>query len=143
MNQQNLDPHKWQPGQTGNPNGRPRKIYTILKETGYGGDDVKTAFQEMAFYSMPELKRLYDDESKPAIIRIVANQLYKALTLGDWSKIKEIIEHTIGKPVQPMAHKIQDGKGFYDLYEEAQNHLKQKENDRMESEQLGNEGTGT
>ena len=128
----NLEKYKWKPGQSGNPNGRPRKIYTILKETGYGADDIKTAFKDLAFYTMPELKALYDDEKNPAIVRIVANQLFKALSGGDWNKIKEIIEHTIGKPSQPMEHsgEINTTMGFYDYYEKAQKEIeKEKENE--------------
>jgi hypothetical protein len=83
-------------------NGRKKKIYTILKEKGYQADDIKTAFGEMAFYTVKELNAVHNDESKPVITRIVANQFYLALSKGDWAKIREILEHTIGKPTQPI-----------------------------------------
>lgn len=81
-------------------NGRKKKIYTILKEKGYSADDIKTAFGELAFYTFDELNELNNDESKPVIARIVANQFCKALLGSDWNKIKEILEHVIGKPNQ-------------------------------------------
>ena len=81
-------------------NGRKKKIYTILKEKGFSADDIKTAFGEMAFYTLSELKSVYDDETKPVIARIVANQFFQALKKSDWAKIKEILEHVIGKPTQ-------------------------------------------
>lgn len=80
--------------------GRKKKIYTILKEKGYCSEDIKTAFGELAFYTISELKKVYDDESKPIIIRIISNQFFQALKKSDWTKIKEILEHVIGKPVQ-------------------------------------------
>lgn len=80
--------------------GRKKKIYTILKEKGFCADDIKTAFGEMAFYTISELKSVYDDESKPVIARIIANQFFQALKKSDWMKIKEILEHVIGKPIQ-------------------------------------------
>ena len=83
-----------------NKKGRPKKIYTILKEKGFSKDDINTAFGELIWYSLPELAKLYKDEKKPAIIRIVANQTYLALKKGDYTKIKEIMEHVIGKPTQ-------------------------------------------
>lgn len=83
-------------------NGRKKKIYTILKEKGFSADDIKTSFGEMAFYTLSELKDVYDDESKPVIARIVANQFFQALKKSDWTKIKEILEHTIGKPKQEI-----------------------------------------
>lgn len=81
--------------------GRPKKIYTVLKAQGYSKDDMKTAFGELAFYTLNELEKLHNDEKKPIIMRITANQLLIAHEKGDWYKIKEIIEHTIGRPVQP------------------------------------------
>lgn len=80
--------------------GRKKKIYTILKEKGYSLDDVKAAFGELAFYTIGELQEVIVDDTKPAIARIVANQFVHALKNADWTKIKEILEHVIGKPTQ-------------------------------------------
>ena len=80
--------------------GRKKKIYTILKEKGFSADDIKTAFGELAFYTKTELKEVKDDESKPIITRIVANQYTIALDKNDWYKIKEIMEYTTSKAQQ-------------------------------------------
>ena len=82
--------------------GRKKKIYTILKEKGYSADDIKTAFGELAFYTLKELKEVSVDESKPIITRIIAKQFNLAYTNGDWNKVREILEHVIGKAVQPI-----------------------------------------
>jgi hypothetical protein len=73
--------------------GRKKKIYTILKEKGYSKDDIKTAFGELAFYTLDELKKVYQDEKMPVITRIVANQFFVCLKKADWSKIKEIMHY--------------------------------------------------
>jgi len=83
-----------------NKKGRPEKIYTILKRTGYNATDVKAAFEELGFYSMEDLIKLKDDETKPVITRIVANQFHLALTKNDYYKVKEIMEYVLGKPKQ-------------------------------------------
>jgi hypothetical protein len=84
-----------------NTAGQPKKIYTILKEQGYSATDIRTAFRELCFYTVDELKEVHDNGKMPIITRIIANQLFKALASTDWGKVKDIIEHVIGKPMQP------------------------------------------
>ncbi len=85
-----------------NRNGAPKKIYTILKEKGYSKADIVTAFNELAWYTMEEIKDLISDDSKPVIVHIIANQLKTAFEKGEWSRIKEIMEMVIGKPTQAI-----------------------------------------
>ena len=85
-----------------NLRGRPKRIYTILKEKGYSLTDVKTAFKEMAFYTIDELKAVHEDDTQPIITKIIANQFMLAFNKGDWNKVKEIMEHAIGKPTQAI-----------------------------------------
>lgn len=85
-----------------NRKGRPPKIYTILKAQGYNIGDIRTAFHELAFYKIAELEKLHKDINKPAIARIIANQFWQALENNDWTKIKDILEHIIGKPKQEI-----------------------------------------
>lgn len=88
--------------QNRNTKGRPKKIYTILKAQGYSKDDIHTAFGELAWYTKAQLDKVKDDKTKPIIVKIVANQFIKAYDGGDWNKIKEILEHTIGRPKQDI-----------------------------------------
>lgn len=93
---------KFGAGQKQDGAGRKKKIYTILKETGYNADDIKAAFGEMAFYTLDELKEIHKDEAKPVIVRIIANQFYYALKNSDWRKIDELLKHVIGLPKQSL-----------------------------------------
>lgn len=83
-----------------NKNGRPRKIYTILKAQGYSKDDFCTAIGELFWYNLGQLQDVHKDEIKPVIIRIISNQLFLALKNGDYGKIKELAEQYLGKPLQ-------------------------------------------
>ena len=85
-----------------NNSGRPKKIYTVLSEQGYSKDDIRTSFGELAWYNIKELENLFNDKSMPAIVRIIANQFILALDKGDFSKVREILEHVIGKPNQSI-----------------------------------------
>lgn len=100
MSKEHLTDYQFKKGQSGNPVGRPKKIYTILKEKGYSGDDIKTAFKEIAFYTLDELNSAAHDKTKPIIVRIICQVFYKAYKTSDWNRIREIIEHIIGRPTQ-------------------------------------------
>jgi len=93
-----------------NKKGRSKKIYTILKEKGYSSDDIKTAFGELSFYTEMEIEQIHDDIKKPIIVRIIAKMFYMALEDGDWSKIKEMIDHMIGKPKQEIDQNITENQ---------------------------------
>ena len=80
-----------------NKKGRPKKIYTILKESGYTADDIKTIFGEIPFYTLEDATKAVKDESYPLILRTVAHLMISAFKKGDYNKIREVLEHFIGK----------------------------------------------
>lgn len=86
--------------------GRKPKIETILKRKGYNSADIKEAYAEMSFYTLDELKEVFEDESKPIIMRIVANQFYQAMYKSDLSKIMPILEQVTGKPKQEIESRV-------------------------------------
>lgn len=96
---------KFGDGQDPTKGGRKKKIYTILKEKGYSKDDIVSCFGEMAFYNLSELNEVVEDREKPAIMIVVARAFIRAIENGDWRYIKEIMEHTIGKPLQKTENK--------------------------------------
>ena len=115
----NLKPFKDGDDPRRNLGGRPKKIYTIIKEMGYTADDIRGAFKEMMFYTLDDLKKVHKDESKPVIVRIIANQLYLALKKGDLSKIKDIMERVLGReplPIKTPDVPVDSLGGFYDAF---------------------------
>lgn len=87
--------------------GRPKKIYNYLHEKGFAKDEIIQAFGELAFHTFPELEVIYTDEEQPALFRIVAGQLHAAFKKKDWNKIKDIMEHVVGKPFQEVGGKME------------------------------------
>ena len=96
MSKEDLIPFK--KGESGNPNGRPRKIYTILKESGYTKDDVRTAFNEIAWADIDGLQKIFKDNKAPAILKVIAHAYKRAIEKGDYRYVAEIIQQSIGKP---------------------------------------------
>ena len=83
-------------------NGRPKKIYTILKEKGFSKDDITTAFGELAMYTPKELEALIEEADRPILVLTVAKVFLAAHADGNFSKIKEIMQYVIGMPVQSI-----------------------------------------
>lgn len=86
----------WEKGTTGNPNGRPKKIYTLLKETGYSKDDIRIAFNELAWMTPDQLKIIFEKKDSPAILKVIAHAYKKAIEKGDYKFVKDIMEQVIG-----------------------------------------------
>lgn len=96
MNNENLKP--WKPGQSGNPLGRPRRIYSVLKDSGYSREDIADAFAEVGWQTIDDLQAILDDDSKPAILKVIARAFIKGAEKGDFRYVSEILAHCIGVP---------------------------------------------
>lgn len=99
-----------------NKKGAPKKIYTVLKRKGYSKTDTVAAFGELAYYSEKELREVEGDEKKPMITRIVSRIMIEAFENGDWAKIKDVIEHTIGRARQSVdnTHEIKQEQPLFE-----------------------------
>lgn len=109
-NPQNIEPYKMKPGQTLNPNGRPKKIYTVLKESGYTRDDIKEAFAEIGWQTADDIEAIIEDETKPMIVRLIAKAFKRGTEKGDFRYVSEILQHTIGKPKETVEQTVKTYK---------------------------------
>jgi hypothetical protein len=101
-NEENLK--SWKPGQSGNPNGRPRKtISSVNKELEERGvtvtstNDIKDCFLRLINLSTDELESICDDDKQPAMIVIVAEAI---LSGKGFDVIEKILDRAIGKAEQ-------------------------------------------
>ena len=90
-----------------NKKGRPPKIYNHIKNLGYSKDDILAVFGELPFYTISQLQKIIKKKKTPAIVIVVAMALKNAISTNDYRHIKEIIEHTIGKPNQKIEQTIE------------------------------------
>ena len=94
--------NRFKPGESGNLKGKPKKIYTILKESGYSKDDMRNAFNEISWADPAEIQRIIDSETHPAIVKVVAKAFQKAMDKGDYRYCSEIIQQVIGQPKESV-----------------------------------------
>ena len=102
---ENLIPFKPGPDPRRNLQGRPPKIYTVLKESGFTTDDIRNAFKEIGWQNEQDLQEILTDESKPAILRLIAKAFIKGIEKGDFRYVSEILQHVIGKPKEQSENK--------------------------------------
>ena len=97
--------YQWQPGQSGNPKGRPRSIYTVT-----------TMLQELLTGNYQDVVARWRKAGKLTGAQDTAIVIFEAAIAGDKSLIRELLDRTEGRPVQPidMAGEL-NVKGIADL----------------------------
>lgn len=86
---ENIEPHKWQKGQTGNPKGRPRKLPELPKLLA----DVMGEEKDGMTAAEAILKKLRQEASK-----------------GNMRAIELLLKYSYGNPVQRLEHTGADGQ---------------------------------
>ena len=99
----------WDKGVSGNPNGRPRKYVSLLKEQGYKLAEVNDCIQAIMSMDMQELKEVWDNPKATVLEKTIAGALRKSLEKGSLYSIDTLLTRVYGKPKE-TAHITNDGK---------------------------------
>lgn len=89
-------------GQSGNPNGRPRKFVSGLKMIGYKQSEINDTIQNILSMTLDELESVFTDEKATVLEKTIASALKKSLTRGDLSSIETLITRVYGKAKQEV-----------------------------------------
>ena len=95
-NEGNLKPFK--PGESGNPNGRPRKFVSELRSQGYKLSEINDTLMVLLSMNIEELKAVYDNPKATVLEKAVANAIKKSIEKGSLFNIETIITRAMGKP---------------------------------------------
>lgn len=95
-NNQNLKPFK--KGEVANPNGRPKKYVTLLKENGYKLSEVNDTIQAMMAMTIDELKQVFDNPQSTILEKTVAGAMVKSLKNGSLYSLDTLMTRVYGKP---------------------------------------------
>lgn len=85
-------------GQSGNPNGRPRKYVTALKEQGYKLSEINDTIQVMMSMNIDELKEVWDNPKTTVLEKTIAGAMRKSIKNGSLYSLDTLLTRVYGKP---------------------------------------------
>jgi hypothetical protein len=89
-------------GQSGNPNGRPKKYVSLLKEQGYKLSEINDTIQAMMAMDIFELKSVYDNPDATILEKTIAHAMRKSLEKGSLYSLETLLTRVYGKPKEQM-----------------------------------------
>ena len=91
-------------GESGNPNGRPRKFISTLKEQGYKLSEINDTLMALLSMDMNELKEAFENPKATVLEKAVAGAIRKSIEKGSLYNIETIITRAMGKPTEQQQH---------------------------------------
>lgn len=95
-NQRNLIPAK--KGEIRNPNGRPKKFTTLLRDSGYRLVEINDTIQVMLQMTIEELADVFKNPQATILEKTIANAMKKSLEKGSLYSIDTLLTRVYGKP---------------------------------------------
>lgn len=95
---------RWEKGESGNPNGRPRKWISELKESGYKSSEVNDCILVMLSMTLEELADVYKNPKATILEKTVANALKRSLEKGSLYSLETLLSRAVGKPKESVDH---------------------------------------
>jgi hypothetical protein len=89
-------------GQSGNPNGRPKKFTTLLRDQGYKQSEINDTIQAMLSFTLDELKSIHETDEATVLEKTIAHALYKSWRKGSLYSIETLLTRTFGKPKEQL-----------------------------------------
>lgn len=93
-------------GQSGNPNGRPRKFVTTLKEIGYKRSEINDTIQAMMAMDKDELTDVFKNPKATILEMTVASAMKKSIEKGSLYSIETLLSRVFGMPKQEVEQTI-------------------------------------
>jgi len=94
--------NNWEKGESGNPNGRPRKYVSLLKEQGYKLSEINDSIQAMMSMTIEELKAVWDNPQATVLEKTVAHAMRKSLEKGSLYSLETLLTRVYGNPKEQM-----------------------------------------
>jgi hypothetical protein len=89
-------------GETMNPNGRPRKYISILKEQGYKLSEVNDCIQTLMSMTEEELRKVNGDKHATILETTIAAAMIKSKKNGSLYSLETLLTRVYGKPKETI-----------------------------------------
>lgn len=99
---ENIEPYKFKKGQSGNPNGRPRKYVSTLREQGYKLAEINDCIQVMMAMTVDELREAFENKNATVLEKTIAAAIKKSIEKGSLYSIETLLSRVYGKPKESM-----------------------------------------
>lgn len=97
---------EWVKGETGNPNGRPRKFISELKDKGYKLAEITQAIQVLIAMEPAELHNVRNNPKATVLEVTIAAAIIKSIQKGDLDSIETLLTRVYGKPKERVEQEI-------------------------------------
>ena len=89
-------------GESGNPNGRPRKYVSLLKEQGYKLSEINDSIQALMSMDEEELKSVSTNNKATVLEKTIAKAILKSMSNGSLYSLDTLLTRVYGKPKEQM-----------------------------------------
>lgn len=102
---------RWKEGESGNPNGRPKLIQTLLKDAQQlSPSQINDVILKLLSINNKELDNIIADPNATTLEILISRAIKKGMAKGDLSQIfSQALNRALGQPVQPIDHSMKDG----------------------------------
>ena len=104
MAAKDIEQYQFNKGESGNPNGRPRKYVSLLKEQGYKLSEINDTLMALLSMDIQELKEVFENPKATVLEKAVSGAIRKAIEKGSLYNIETIITRAMGKPKEQQQH---------------------------------------
>ena len=89
-------------GETANPNGRPKKFTTLMKEEGYKLSEVNDSIQAIMAMDEKTIKDVLKNEEATMLEKTVARAIIKSYEKGSLYSMDTLLSRVFGKPKETV-----------------------------------------